>query len=707
MKSAWSGKYLGMNRTEKHRQMNQDIQNALGIAIQHHTAGQLAEAENLYQQILRVDQNHPIALHLLGVIAHQVGDNDAAVNLITKALGINPDYAEAHNNLGLTFKELGQPEKAVACFQKALALNPRYAEAHGNLGAALADMGKFDEAVTSYRNALAITPHAVEVLYNLGAALADLGRLEDAIASYHQALALKPDYAEALCNLGVAQKDLGRLDEAVSSYQKALSIAPGSAEVHYNLGNAYKDTNQPDNAVASYQNALAIRPDDVDVHCNLGLALQDLGRLDEAATHFQQAIAINPEFAEAHNNLGITFRDLGRLDEAMASYQKALAIQPDYAEAHSNLSVALRDQGKVEEAVASCREAIAIDPDCAVAHRHLAGLKKHSDYDDDMRAMEQTYAKPTLTDEQRMDLAFGLGKAFEDVRQYEKAFDFFATANALRRKTYSYSSDEDEKLIKSIEAVFGPSLFSRHQDVGCTDETPIFILGMPRSGTSLVEQVLASHPQVYGAGELATLSQTISSHFTQENGLAFPGSVAHVQGADFEPAGAAYIQAIRKHSVEARFISNKMPGNFLYIGMIKLMLPNAKVIHCRRDPADTCWSIFKNYFPALHKYTHDLGELAAYYKNYSQLMAHWHRVLPGFIYDVQYEDMVADQLGQTTNLLNFCDLDWDDACLDYHKSERPVRTASSEQVRRPIYKDSIQLWKRYEQQLAPLLEKLP
>ena len=320
--------------------------------------------------------------------------------------------------------------------------------------------------------------------------------------------------------------------------------------------------------------------------------------------------------------------------------------------------------------------------------------------------MEQAYAKSATNDEQRMHLAFGLGKAFEDLHQYEKAFSFFAEGNSIKRRSYSYTVDDRGNFFKKLEEVFDSSLFAKHQGTGCDDETPLFILGMPRSGTTLVEQILASHRHVHGAGELRTLKRIVTSCFDKGKVAEFPESIRQVDSADFEHPGFEYIQAIRKHTPDARFITDKMPENYKYIGLIKLMLPGAKVIHCRRDPVDTCLSIFKTFFTVMHEYSHDLGELGRYYSFYCRLMEHWHSVVPGFIHDVQYESMVVDQAGQTRALLEYCGLEWDDACLEFHKSDRPVRTASAEQVRRPIYKGSVQLWKRYETQLAPLLERL-
>ena len=327
---------LGKATIRSPGQQTLTIQESIDFALQHHAAGRLPEAESIYQQILQADPNQPAALHLLGMIAHQVGKHDTAVDLIKKAIAIKPDSAKAHGNLGIAFKELGRLDEAVASYHKALAIKPDFPEAHYNLGNAFKELGRLDEAVASYHKALAIKPDYADAHNNLGIALRELGRLDETVTSYQKVLAIKPDYAEAHYNLGNAFKDLGRLDEAVASYHKALAIKPDYPKAHSNLGNAFKELGRLDEAVASYQKVLAIKPDYAEAHNNLGVALQELGRLDEAVASYHKALAIKPDYADVHNNLGLALQDLGKLDEAVASYHKALAIKPDYAGAHSN-----------------------------------------------------------------------------------------------------------------------------------------------------------------------------------------------------------------------------------------------------------------------------------------------------------------------------------------------------------------------------------
>ena len=508
-----------------------------------------------------------------------------------------------------------------------------------------------------------------------------------------------------LVRKGAQLHQAGQVQKAETIYRQVLDINPNHADVNDLLGSLLIQVGNHAQAVELISRAIAMAPDQPMYHSNLGIALKKLGRIEEAAASYRKALTIQPDFAEAHNNLGNVFRDLGRQDDAVASYHKALAKKPDYAMAHKNLGNVFRDLGRLEEAVASYRAALAIEPDFAMVHRNMAIINKHSKYDDDIKAMEELYARPGISDNQRLHLAFGLGKAFEDLQRYEKAFDFFLEGNTIKQRTQGHPIEEQEIFFNELGEVFDSALFAKYQSAGCKDETPIFILGMPRSGTTLVEHILASHPHVHGAGEIGTLRQVASNHFT--GGAALAESIRRCDATEFERMGIEYIAAIRKYSKQARFVTNKMPSNFQYIGLIKLILPNAKVIHCRRNPRDNCMSIFKCFFASRnHAYAYDLSELGRYYNRYRDLMTHWRSVLPGFLYNVQYEDMVANQVEQTRGLLEHCDLEWDDACLEFFKSDRPVKTASAEQVRRPIYKDSVQSWKRYEKQLAPLLEIL-
>jgi len=465
----------------------------------------------------------------------------------------------------------------------------------------------------------------------------------------------------------------GRLADAENGYRQVLSIAPNHPESRYNLGNVLVAMGQVDEAIPCYESAISLKPDYVDAHFNLANIYMNLGRFDVAASGFRTTVSLAPTFAGGYFNLGFVLSETGQMEEARDAFRRVIDLQPESPE----------------------------------AHRQLASITKHRESDDDIRTMEALYKKPDLQDFGRENLAFGLAKAYEDIGKYPKSFDYLVEGNRLKRACYSYSTDEQKVYFSRIREIFTTSLFGKFKNVGAQDASPIFIVGMPRSGTTLLEQILASHPDVFGAGELTALSQTLRAAFGTVAQGGYADTILNADDGRFTEIGQTYLNILRNHSQEARFITDKMPQNFLHIGLIKLALPNAKVIHCKRTPEDTCLSIFKTYFPgAVHEYSCELTELGQYYRLYEDLMAHWHSILPGFLYDIQYEDLIDDQEGQSRALIAHCGLEWDDACLDFHKTERAITTASLAQVRRPIYRSSVELWKRYEKQLAPLVEAL-
>jgi len=541
---------------------------------------------------------------------------------------------------------------------------------------------------------------------NLGIHHLEAGRLPKAQAIFSQVLLENPINPIALNLSGVVSLQIGEKFKAVKLISKSLSIKPDYAEAYANLGDAYRSLNQLEKAIVSYQEAIAIQPEFVAAYNNLGISLRDIGRPEEAIDIYHKALAIRPNFPVTLINLGLALVDIGTPEEALDCYRKAISIKPEIAEAHYNLGHALQELGQLKNAAESYEKAIAINPGYGEAHRHLSRITSHIEYDASIQAMEQFFTNPAIRGWQRMNFAFGLGKAYEDLHQHEKAFKFYIEGNRIKRESYPYSITDDDDFFKKQEEVFDTCFYAQHQGAGFDDETPIFIVGMPRSGTTLIEHILASHPQVHGAGELKTLSRVISSHFGKSNGTEYPESLDAAGRGDFERAGAEYIRAIREHSSDIHKITDKMPGNFLYLGLIKLILPKAKVIHCCRNPVDTCLSLFKNYFIDGCRYAYDLRELGQYYNAYQGLIKHWHSVMPGFIYDIQYENMIADQATQTRALLDHCGLEWDDACLEFHETARVVKTASAAQVRKPIYNGSVGAWEPYEVQLSPLLEIL-
>ncbi len=532
------------------------------------------------------------------------------------------------------------------------------------------------------------------------------GRLQEAEQIYRQILSADPNNADANHFLGIIAHQIGKNDIALQYFKKAIQAKPDNPEPYSNLGNALRELGRLKESVASCRKSISIKPDFAEAHCNLGCALIELGRMDEAIASYHKAISIKPDFAAAQHNLGNALKKSGQLDEAIASYHKAISIRPDFAEAHNNLGNALKYSGRLDDAIASYNKAISIKPDFALAHLNLSNAKNHQEYDDAISAMETFYARDDISSEQRRHLALGLGKAFEDLNEHKLSFDFILEANRLKRATYQYKIEEDKKVFDKIKEVFSPTFFFGHSHAGNPDETAIFILGMPRSGKTLVEQILASHSQVFGAGELKDLANTVNTIRSMRTGKKFLDCVSGLNEEELFVLGSSYIERIRKHSGIEKCITNTMPYNFKRIGLIKVILPKAKVIHCLRDPMDNCFSIFKQNFAEEHKYTYEMKELGQYYNLYLDLMNHWRRIIPDFIYDFSYEELVANQEEQTRKLLAYCGLPWEESCLSFHKTKRRVETASAIQVVRSLNSDSIQLWKKYEKQLEPLRKAL-
>ncbi len=460
----------------------------------------------------------------------------------------------------------------------------------------------------------------------------------------------------------------------------------------------------PDRAIPLYEQALEHNPEHPVARGNLGAALLDQGRAEEALTQLSRAVAIQPDYAIAHANLGNALRELGRPEEAIGHYERAIQLQPDQAAAHANLGGARQDQGRLEEAVAAYERAIAIQPDCAEAHFNLSTCKKYTDIHE-TEAL-QTLLATDIDDNDRIFLHFALGKALSDLKNDAEAFHHYQQGNRRKRTTIQFDISDSEKTFKRFQHTFDATFFESRQDHGCPDDTPIFILGMPRSGSTLIEQILASHPRVHGAGELPFIKQILMQRMSSRRLAMVPYTVSRLKAPDSTELGRAYIEKIRKKNASARFITDKMPENFLFIGAIRLLLPRARIIHSVRSPEDTCLSIFRTRFSDQHDYAYDLTELGRYYRLYQGMMRHWKRLFPDVIHDCHYERLTRDPNGEIRKLLAFCGLDFDEKCLKFHQSGRNVSTASNYQVRQPLYTSSIAGWKRFEKQLQPLIKAL-
>jgi tetratricopeptide (TPR) repeat protein len=616
------------------------IPGALAIAIRHHQGGRLQAAEQIYRQILQAEPNHADAIHLLGVIAHQVGKPDEAVACYRRALELKPDYAEAHSNLGVVCKEQGKLDEAVACYRRALELKPDYAEAHNNLGGALKEQGKLDEALACWR----------------------------------RALELKPDYAEAHNNLGVALKEQGKPDEAVTCCRRALELKPDYAEAHNNLG----------------------------------VALKEQGKLDEAVACYRRALELKPDYAKALGNLGLALQARGQLDEAVACYRRALELKPDYAEALGNLGSALEEIGDLQGAEDSFRAALRHNSRFAFAHQKLAELLGGKLPEQDLAVQRQLLEEVELTDAERLTLHFGLARVLDARGEYAEAAEHLERGNALelskwRKCGQEYDPKEHESLVTHMIGVCTPDFFARVRGFGLQSELPVFVVGLPRSGTTLIEQILASQSQVFGAGEIRLARDTMAALGGQ--GANFVEGLRRLDLPAARRLAARHLERLRALNRAALRIVDKMPENYLSLGLLASLFPRAKFIHCRRDLRDVAVSCWMAHFQEV-RWANDPQHIASRFHEYQRMMEHWRKVLPVPVLEVDYEETVADLEGVARKLVAWCGLAWEPTCLEFHRTRRPVRTASAVQVRRPVFRTSVGRWQHYQHALVSLFAPL-
>jgi tetratricopeptide (TPR) repeat protein len=537
--------------------------------------------------------------------------------------------------------------------------------------------------------------------------------------------------AQELLDLAARHEAAGRREQAIAALRQAVSLAPDNATAHYNLGlTCFKAGRMPD-AIVSLRRAVALQPDFGLAQYRLGTALQHQGLEDEAIDTFRAAVALGTRVRDAHARLGdlLWSRDMvaaadcfrraadgstsGRLnaakalmaeekfDDAAATLRQALALDPGSLDAEWLLASVLVFQGELGEAVGLFEHVVEQAPEAANAYHSLALARRITEADRPLVArMTEVLRTAVLSDTDRMKLEYALGKAHDDLKDYAAAIRHFDAANRIDKGVSSYDRAQQAARVGQLIGRYTPEFFARHVALGAADETPVFILGMPRSGTTLVEQIVSSHPLVAAGGE---------REYWVRNGLAWDASGADgLTGPVIQRLAADYLAELRGVAPAAARVTDKLPYNFLWIGLIHLALPNARIIHCRRHPVDTCLSIYFAHFARRATFGSDRGDLACEYRQYERLMAHWRAVLPPDRFlDVDYETLVVDQEAGSRRLIEFCGLEWDDACLRPEGNRRVVMTASSWQARQPVYRSSVARWRNYEPWLGELRELLP
>jgi tetratricopeptide (TPR) repeat protein len=622
------------------------LRQRLDLARQHHAAGRLAQAEALYRGLLREDPGQADALYLLGVLTHHAGRPAEAVGLLRRALEAGP-HAACHVALAAAWLALDRPGETEAHAREAVRLEPNSPDGH----------------------------------YHLAMGLLAQERLADAEPAFRETLRLRPGDLEARCHLATLLRRLGRAAEAFDLLAETIDRAPSHARAR---------------------------------NC-MGAVLLNLGQLAAAETHLREAARLAPGVAEVHNNLGQALWGQQQSAGAEACFREAVRLKPTHVKAHNNLAFVLVATGRPDEARAEFQASLQLDPAnswALIGLSRLVASRRHALTDEELRRVEELADEAARPPDDRSRYHFTLARAREQAGAYDRAFAHFRRANELLLESLrAHNAAPDPAvaaaLVRRLVAACTPDYFRRVRGFGRDSELPVFIVGMPRSGTTLAEQILGNHPQAFAAGELSDVNDMANALPGRLGGVLYPECLGSLDGATAAALADEHLGRLRRRAGGAVLrVVDKMPHNYLHLGLIAALFPRARVVHCRRDPIDTCLSCYVQDFARQLPCGPDLAALGAHYRDYERLMAHLAPLLPLPVFELRYEELTADPEGVSRRLVAFCGLDWDDRCLRFHETRRAVATASALQVREPVHRRSVGRWKRYEAHLGPLFHAL-
>jgi tetratricopeptide (TPR) repeat protein len=715
-----------------------------------HVQGKHAEAEALYRQLLATNPNAALALEGLGVLMFQQGRTADAAKYFERGVAVRPGVARMHANLAEALRVLGQTDRALEHVARAGAIDPTLAQAWNTRGLIAFDQGRYADAEADYRQAIAHEPRLTAAYINRANALRSLHSSHEVVEALRQALLIEPDNPTALSNLGQVLCDLADpdvLEEAEMLGRRAVALAPGLAQAHEHLGNILRAAGKMEEALKAYQQSLRVDRSRIAPLLNIGQLLQQAGRFDEALAIYEQARIAEPDDVTLHNNLGslalaraqpehaielyaraveldpgsaearlglgMAFMDDGRLDQAEAALREAIRLNPASAMAVTALARIQAERGDLELSCASARRALALRPNFVEAYNRLAANLKGNLPEPEIAAIERLIDHKALTEGPRATLRFGLAAAYDARGQYTEAALLLEEANRLQGRSkagrgQAYDPDHHSGTTDRVIAAFTPEAIARARGWIDPDPRPVFVVGLPRSGTSLVEQVLASHPRIHGAGELQE-AHAVFHALPQLVGRPSIDPFTAFAALDARSASTASRQyfdrvGTRVPSGSLRFI-DKMPDNFRMLGLIAVLWPGARVIVCGRDPRDVALSCWQTTFES-NPWANDPDHIARRIADHQRLLRYWRATRPVDWLDIRYEDMVGDLETSTRRMLEFLGMDWDPACLEFHKTRRVVRTASVAQVRQPLYTRSVGKWRNYVSHVEPLFRAL-
>lgn len=648
----------------------------LFAAIELINSGQIDKAEALCRAAVARNARDVNMTALLGATLFKAGQRPEAEKYLRLSIELAPNFAKPYSDLGQLLVETRRPDEAADILENAVRLDPAEGDAWFNLGKARAMLGLGPQADAAFEKSFALNPERKALA--LAAEHQQAGRLEEAEKIYRDILRANAKNVDALRLLGTLAFKAGRLHEAERLLRRAVSHAPDYAEARLDLGGVLKEQH----------------------------------RLEEAIHSFEKAAELEPGNPQAYFLLASVLAPAARTYDAIEAYRKALAIRPRHAGALIGLGHTLKTVGHQEEAIAAYRDCIRLKPGNGETYWSLANLKTYQLSDADIEAMEAQIARQDededFNSQSRVNFLFALAKAWEDRGDYQRAWQYYQDGNATQRMQENYDPVRTEMMNDEIIKAFDREFLNQHAGQGHPSAEPIFIVGLPRSGSTLLEQILASHSMVEGTAELPYAGLVATSlNRNRADGINYPRAIREISGEQLQGLGQDYLERARIHRTEGkpRFI-DKMPNNFPAIGFLHLILPRAKIIDARRYPLDSCLSCYRQLFAHGQSFTYDLTDIGEYFLQYQRMMDYWHEVLPGRCLTVQYEDMVTDFDHQVRRLLAYCELPWEENCVRFYQTERPVRTASSEQVRQPVYTRSIHFWRHHEAHLDELKQVL-
>ena len=603
----------------------------------------------------------------------RTGNFTGAREIYEQICRLDRDNTDAWMTLGAVHGQLGDMDQAVACLRQAIVLRPDFPEAHYNLGYILRGHGEFQKALAHFEQAVAAKPDYFEALLMMGAtnvALHEFGKSE---ACFRKAIALRPDSLDAQMSLGRSLMHQDKAGEAELAFRKAVQIKPDSAEVLVSLGYACQIGGKHEVAIAHWRQALRLKPDSYEAYLGIGKSMLSLGKPDEARTHCEKATKLNPNPVDAIVEMASIAHHSGDIDKA---HELLLPL--------------------MESGVKNIQAAIVFANTCKERGQLRDGL---------------VYVERVLTAKPRMNATawrralFNLGKLYDAAGDYDRAFDYYRQANTA--KQCSFDAERHRAETDAFMSFHTPECMARLPRASVRSERPIFVVGMMRSGTTLIEQILSSHPAVFGANELPDIVNIAHSMPAILNSnTRYPQCLSQLTQEKLDELALAYLKRLGEFSMDAARIVDKAPVNFRHLGLIELMFPDARVIHCMRDPRDSCLSNYFHDYVHSHGYSYDLSNLGSFYRDYRRVMRHWRGILNIALLEVQYEELVANPEVMIRRIVSFCGLEWNDRCLSFHKNERYVNTPSYDQVRQPMYSKSAGRWKNYEHHLGPLIEAL-